>query len=189
MIAEVEREILAVPSVEPEPTDLQLREAADAQLRVIADETGLDFESLAVEYHKVDLIELAMTKFPILLDLVPVHHFSNGLYAREQAIPAGTMITGVSHREEHFSVISNGSMDVWTPFEGMKRVKAPFMFRAQPGTRRVALIYEDLVWTCFHATDETDLENLQKELYFEYTNPLLGYKGLERWRELSLPRQ
>jgi len=160
---------------------LAKQEAANAQLRVIADETGLDLDSLTTEYHKVDLIELAMTEVLDLIEWFPMHHFSKGMYAREQAIPAGYLITGVAHRTEHMSIISKGVMDVWTPFEGMHRVTAPFRFTAQPGTRRVALVYEDLVWTCFHPTDETDLEHLHRDLYFDYTNPLLTGKGESKW--------
>lgn len=151
---------------------------ATEQLRFIADETGLPFEELSSEYAKVDIIEQAIMELPPI-NWEPVHRFSKGLYAREQSMPRGWVITGVAHRTEHFSVLSKGAMMVWTPFEGSKMVEAPYTFHAKPGTRRVAIVLEDLVWTCFHATTTTDLAALAKELYFDYDNPLLGPNGRE----------
>ena len=93
----------------------------------------------------------------------PVHHYANGLYAREITIPAGTVLTGKVHKTEHLNIISAGRITVWTE-QGMRTISAPFTMVSQPGTKRVGYAHEDTVWTTIHATTERDLEKLEAEL-------------------------
>ena len=97
------------------------------------------------------------------VEIVTVHHFANGLYAREITIPAGTLLTGKVHKTEHLNIVSAGSITVWTE-HGMKLVKAPFTMVSKPGTKRVGYAHETTVWTTIHATPERDLEKLEAEL-------------------------
>ena len=48
--------------------------------------------------------------------------------------------------------------------EGWREVRAPFSFVAEPGTRRVGFAIEDTTWTTIHATTETDLAQLERDL-------------------------
>lgn len=98
------------------------------------------------------------------LDPVPtvtIHHFSEGLYARELHIPKGTLLTGKIHKHEHLNIISQGDISVLTE-GGVKRIKAPFTLVSPAGVKRVGYTHEDTVWTTIHATDERDLEKIEE---------------------------
>lgn len=89
-----------------------------------------------------------------------VHHFSDGLYARELHIPKGTVLTGKIHKYRNLNIMSAGELSVLTE-EGVKRVKAPFTIVSPPGTKRIAYAHEDTIWTTIHATEETDLARIE----------------------------
>ena len=99
------------------------------------------------------------------LEITTRHHFAKGLYAREIVIPAGTILTGKVHAEEHLNIVSKGRIAVWTE-DGMREVAAPFTMVSRPGTKRVGLAIEETVWTTIHAnpTDDTDLALLEAKL-------------------------
>lgn len=97
------------------------------------------------------------------IHIEPVHHFANGVYAREITIPAGTLLTGKVHKTEHLNIISQGRITVWTE-DGMKTVEAPYTIVSRPGTKRVGLAHTDTVWTTIHGTHEKDLDRLEAEL-------------------------
>lgn len=112
--------------------------------------------------EKIDALETLMLREP-QVEIEPVHHFAHGLYAREITIKAGTLLTGKIHRTEHLNIISKGRIIVWTE-DGMREVAAPFTMVSRPGTKRVGYALEDTVWTTIHATMETDLARLEREL-------------------------
>lgn len=112
--------------------------------------------------EQIERLEAAMRELPPV-EIPPRHYFADGLYAREITIPAGTLVTGKIHRTEHLNIVSKGDITVWTE-DGMKRVRAPFALVSRPGTKRVGYAHEDTVWTTIHATRETDLEALEREL-------------------------
>lgn len=97
------------------------------------------------------------------LHIEPVHHFANGVYAREITIPAGTLLTGKVHKTEHLNIVSKGQITVWTE-DGMKTVEAPYTIVSRPGTKRVGLAHTDTVWTTIHGTHEKDLDRLEADL-------------------------
>lgn len=121
-------------------------------------------------FASVDELEAAMRTRP-QVDLPPVHRFADGLYAREITIPAGTLLTGKQHRTRHLNIISAGEISVWSAGEPVRRIRAPYSFVAEPGTRRVGYAHADTVWTTIHATAETDLARLEAAL-IEPTDPL-----------------
>lgn len=131
-----------------------------------------DTPELPAEGLSVDQLEAAMAAFP-QRPIEPVHRFADGLYAREITIPAGTLLTGKIHRTRHLNIVSKGEISVWTEGEPVRRIRAPFSFVAEPGTRRVGYAHEETVWTTVHATRETDLERLEAELIEPHENPLL----------------
>lgn len=124
-------------------------------------------------FASLDELEAAMFEEP-QLDIPVVHWFAAGLYAREITIPPDTLLTGKLHRTQHLNVISKGEITVWTAGEPSRRIRAPFTFVAQPGTRRLGYAHEETVWTTFHATTETDLVRLEAELIVPGVNPLLS---------------
>jgi len=107
------------------------------------------------------------------LPIEPVHHFAEGLYAREITILAGTILTGKVHSTEHLNIVSKGRIMVWTE-DGMKEVAAPFTMVSRPGTKRVGFALEDTVWTTIHAnpSNSTDLAALEQAL-IDNTTPAI----------------
>lgn len=120
----------------------------------------------------VDQLESQMVQYaPVSID--PVHHFADGLYAREITIPAGTLLTGKVHRTRHLNIVSAGDISVWTERDGLKRIVAPCTFVSEPGTRRVGYAHTETVWTTLHPTTETNLDQLEVDLITPHVNPLL----------------
>lgn len=91
------------------------------------------------------------------------HTFAPGVYAREMLIPKGTVIVGKIHKHAHVNIISKGKASVMTEF-GPMQIEAPHTFVSQPGTKRVVVALEDVIWTTIHPTMETDLEKIEDEV-------------------------
>lgn len=117
-----------------------------------------------------------------------INRFTPGLYIREILIPAGTLITSMSHRKEHPFVISHGHIRVSSETEGDVIYRAPHTGITKPGTKRILYAIEDTIWTTFHVTDETDIEKIGLEILNPHDNPLLEDDQKNYWRE-SLPKK
>lgn len=125
---------------------------------VSADATPLELRD------KIDKIEAVMFQMKDQqIQIEPIHHFADGLYAREIFIPKGTTLTGKIHRTEHINIISKGDISVLTE-DGIKRIQAPCTLISKPGTKRVGYAHEDTVWTTIHASSERDLDKLEEAL-------------------------
>lgn len=96
---------------------------------------------------------------------IPVGHlFTPGMYARTMFAGAGTVITSMVHRTEHPFVLAQGRLRIFIEGEGVVELAAPYLGVTKPGTRRLAYVVEDVIWTTFHATEETDLVALEQQL-------------------------
>lgn len=126
------------------------------------------FKQFANQFEDPDLRQkiLSMEAFMLeqsQVEIPVVHHFSEGIYAREITAPAGVIMTGMVHKFEHLNIMSRGEVSVLTE-DGIKRFKAPCTFVSKPGTKRIGYVHEEMVWTTIHATTETDLKKLEAEL-------------------------
>ena len=101
------------------------------------------------------------------------HRFTPGMYIREIFMPAGKVITSKVHRTEHPYIISRGVVSVFIPGIGPQTLTAPHFGITKSGTRRLLYIHEDTVWTTFHATDLTDIVELENYLSEPHLNPYL----------------
>lgn len=120
-------------------------------------------------------IEKIMLDLP-QLDLKVVHHFSNGVYARELHIPKGTTLTGAIHKFENLNIMSMGDMTIVTE-EGPVRVQAPFTVVSPPGTKRIAYAHEDTIWTTIFGTDEKDPEKIVDTFTTTSDQEYLAFRG------------
>lgn len=107
-------------------------------------------------------LEDELRKLP-QIDITTTHHFSDGLYAREIFIPAGTLLTGKAHLRDHLNFLTKGRIAVWTE-DGMKELTAPQIIPSFAGTKRVGYAMEDTIWVTVHATKNTDLNEIEAEL-------------------------
>ena len=92
-----------------------------------------------------------------------IHHFSDGIYARELRIPAGVCIVGALHKTKHFMMVSKGRCSIAT-HEGSTVVEAPYIVETQPGIKRVVYAETDTIMTTFHVTNETDIEKIAEQI-------------------------
>ena len=83
------------------------------------------------------------------------HHFGPGVYIRECAMPAGTVVVGKPHRMSSLNVMLKGRMVLLVDGR-VSVVAAPFMAVSGPG-RKAAYVLEDAIWQNIFATDETDV--------------------------------
>ena len=129
-------------------------------------------ESPLVTTEEFDRFEAELAKYQPMEEILK-HYFANGMYARELTIPAGSMLTGKIHRYEHLASVSSGEVTVWSKQYGVCRIKAPCTFVSASGTRRVIYAHTDTIWTTFHVTDKTDLEEIEEEIIVKHVNPFI----------------
>ena len=108
---------------------------------------------------KVAFIEREMLKCPQVA-IKTKHYFSDGVYAREIYIPAGTLLTGKLHKFRQLNIVSLGDISVLLA-GGIKRITAPYTVVSPPGTKRIAYAHVDTVWTTILRTDSDDLDEIE----------------------------
>ena len=126
-------------------------------------------------------LERALSASGTRVDLVVQHHFAPGVYARELFIPAGTTLTGRTHRFENLNILSQGEISVLV--EGrIQRLSAPVTLISPPGTKRVAYSHSDCIWTTVHGTDLRDLEQIERTLLWPEPTAHLSHEQPEEIR-------
>ena len=90
-----------------------------------------------------------------------IHHFSDGLYAKETIINAGEHLLQHKHTFSHLSVLAKGKVVVTTE-EGSVIVEAPACLEIKANTHHGVKALTDCVWYCIHATDEKDPSNVDE---------------------------
>ena len=96
-------------------------------------------------------------------DLGTVHHFSDGLYTKEMHIPKGFVAITHAHAYSHLSILSKGSVVVRTD-DKIQTYQSPACLEIKKGIHHSIEALEDSVWYCIHATDETDVDSIDKVL-------------------------
>ena len=97
------------------------------------------------------------------VDLGTVHHFSDGVYAKQMLIPKGYMAGTHSHEYSHLSILSVGRVIVKTDTNSTE-YKAPACIEITKNTLHNIEALEDSVWFCVHATEETNLKLIDNVL-------------------------
>ena len=152
----------------------------ESQVLLKSDHSGVLVDSPAQRW--LDEIEVQMLRGNVVD--IPVGHLQTpGIYSRTMFAKAGTVITSMVHKTEHPFVLAQGSLRIFIEGEGVVELHAPYLGVTKPGTRRLAYVVEDVIWTTFHATEETDLERIEaaliephlvdgRNLHFEYLEAL-----------------
>ena len=122
--------------------------------------------------NKVNQLEQMVEQLP-QIDCPVRNIFAPNIYAREMTIPAGVVLTGAVHKTCHLSILSKGQVKVVSD-EGVIELAAPATLISQPGAKRAIFALSEAVWTTIHATTETDLDELVKELTESTADELLG---------------
>lgn len=99
-----------------------------------------------------------------LSELMPLKHiFAPGAYGRQITVPPRHWVIGKIHKHAHLNFVMKGRCVVLTE-EGPMVIQAPYSFVSSPGTKRVVLALEELVWSTVHLTDSTDLQKIEDEV-------------------------
>jgi quercetin dioxygenase-like cupin family protein len=118
-------------------------------------------ESLKVNNSISELHKVMEGTFEI--DLGIVHNFSDGLYAKQMFIPKGYTVGQHKHKFSHLSILAKGKVIVKTDdFE--KEYTAPSCLEIKQGINHTIEALEDSVWFCIHATNETNIDKIDKVL-------------------------
>jgi quercetin dioxygenase-like cupin family protein len=99
----------------------------------------------------------------IEIDLGVVHHFSDGVYAKQMTLPANHYAVKHSHSYDHLSILAQGLVSVNVDGE-VTEYRAPACISIKAGTKHMIVAHEDSVWFCIHATDQTDAEGMDEVL-------------------------
>lgn len=96
-----------------------------------------------------------------------LHHFSEGLYAKQMELKEGSFAVQHKHNYDHLSILAKGKVRVL--FEGnlSKEYTAPACINIVKEVNHAVYALEDSVWFCIHATSETDVDNVDKVLIKE----------------------
>lgn len=101
------------------------------------------------------------------VDLRTTHSLSGGVYARTIHIPAGTVLTGATHKKDHINVVF-GDITVTTD-TGPVRLTGHHVLPTKAGSKRAGFAHADTVWTTICHTELTDIEAIEDELVEEST--------------------
>lgn len=92
-----------------------------------------------------------------------IHRFGPGVYIREGFMPAGALVIGHTHKTSHMNVMLQGRVLILKGDGSVTELSAPMSFVSQPG-RKMAYVLEDTIWQNIHATDCTDVSQLEEML-------------------------
>jgi quercetin dioxygenase-like cupin family protein len=96
-----------------------------------------------------------------------LHHFSEGLYAKEMELKEGSFAVQHKHKYDHLSILAKGRVRVLFDGELSKEYVAPACITIIKDINHAVYALEDSVWFCIHATSETDVETIDKVLIKE----------------------
>lgn len=117
----------------------------------------------------------------------PVKHtLAGGCYIREIYNPANELIITKIHKKEHPFFLMKGEMSILTE-EGLQHIKAPYQGITKPGTKRVIYTHEECTFITVHATENTTIEDIEKEVICtKYEDLLPGDDLLDVLKKINL---
>lgn len=95
------------------------------------------------------------------------HHFSDGLYAKESFVPAGSAILKHTHDYSHLSILAKGKVAVMKG-DAIEIIDAPACIEIKANVTHGIKAISDCVWFCIHATDEKDPSKVDEVLIKGY---------------------
>jgi hypothetical protein len=110
------------------------------------------------------------------------HSFADGCYVREIFNPAGELLVTKIHKKEHPFFLMKGKMSILTE-DGVKHIQAPHHGITKPGTKRIIYTHTDCVFITVHATNKTDVAEIENEVIAkDFNDPAIS---LEEFKQLT----
>jgi quercetin dioxygenase-like cupin family protein len=117
-----------------------------------------------IERLQMEMLQRPQAELQAVADSMHTeHYFHGGMYARKLTRPAGTLIIGKVHKQDHYFLCAKGEIIAWSE-KGMVHLYAGDIIESKPGTKRVTLAVTDAIGITFHKTDKTDLDEIEKEM-------------------------
>lgn len=91
------------------------------------------------------------------------HHFSSGVYTKEIKMPADYVMIQHKHKFNHLSILASGSIELSVDGE-IKVIHAPVCLTIEADAHHGVKSLTDVVWYCIHATDCTDIDQIDEVL-------------------------
>ena len=113
-----------------------------------------------VTREQVVRLQAEMAKMP-QVELPTDHYFADGMYCRTVFQPAGSLVVGKLHRQEHFYIVCSGTIQVTTD-KGLEEITGPSVIVSKPGAKRAILAVTDVTYLTVHRTDLTDVEDIER---------------------------
>jgi hypothetical protein len=119
--------------------------------------------------------------------LNPVKHsFADGCYIREIFNPANELLVTKIHKKEHPFFLLKGKMSIATE-EGVKNIKAPYYGITKPGTKRVIYTHTDCIFVTVHATNSTNIEEIEEEVIAKnFNDPEITLEDINALRDSGI---
>lgn len=90
-----------------------------------------------------------------------IHHFSEGVYAKQMSLPKGYKALTHKHVYSHLAVLAQGKAIVRIN-EVAELYVAPTCIEIIAGQEHEIEALEDISWFCIHATDEKSPERVDQ---------------------------
>lgn len=116
------------------------------------------------ERATIEKLEQQVLSLP-QIDLNTEHALAGGVYARTIHIPAGTVLTGATHKKDHINIVF-GDITVTTD-NGTVRLTGHHVLPTKAGSKRAGYAHADTVWTTICETQLDDLDAIEDELVEE----------------------
>lgn len=124
----------------------------------------LDYKRKNRSYKKRLLeIQDEMLKAKGLVDLPVIHHFGHNCYARELFIPEGMLVMGKTHKTNTINILVQGEISIWDGVSALKKVKAPFIYTAKKGEKKMGYTHTDTIWVNVLGTSLKDHKKIEKK--------------------------
>jgi hypothetical protein len=126
----------------------------------------LDFNDESIPFReRMEIIEERLRELPEV-QFEYKHTFHGGLYARTMYSPAGILMTSYIYTKPHQCIISSGTVSYRSEVMGGK-IRGPFMFTADAGSKRIVYTHTPMVWTTVIKTDADNVEDAESEIYIK----------------------
>ena len=141
----------------------------------LTNETNIDFRSAITAAE--DFLKSMPDEDKV--DLDPKHYFAQGLYARELFIPAGTIVTGAIHKQQHICIVIGEIIVSSEDCPEGRHFTGYNIFVTEPGIKRIVRSITDSYFITFHNTNAKNVKTIEKKLvtytyeeFEEYRNKL-----------------
>ena len=141
------------------------------------------FRNKIVDFEdKLNISGLALSQKELHEKNPVKHSFADGCYVREIFNPAGELLVTKIHKKEHPFFLMKGKMSILTE-DGVKHIQAPHHGITKPGTKRIIYTHTDCVFVTVHATDKTDVAEIENEVIAkDFNDPAIS---LEEFKQLT----